>query len=336
MNQIFSSALLEWPLLVCSLAIFGSSAFALMASALFRPAGYPAANRVDRLWRILALVLTIDAPFALIDEVARMAAVPFTSAPPFVIESLELTHVGRLWLWRLAIIALILIFAWAKLRARYFRIALLGALAAAMLILRCLSSHAIDRGAAAVAACVLHECAAATWFGALSFLVCAASQAKTRDTFLAKAAPSASTVAGWSVLVLVLSGLYMAWLALGLSAGNLIYTAYGRTLVVKVALFLVVLGAGGYNRYRLIPAIAAPDARRMLMRNVTVECVFLICVIGFAALLANTPPPHGHAGHHMAGMDMSNPAAVLRGRSELNCVDAPIFTVPLAAESVAR
>jgi hypothetical protein len=114
------------------------------------------------------------------------------------------------------------------------------------------------------------------------------------DRWVVRTAPRVSRVAGWSVAVVVFTGLYNAHDALGLNLYHLLYSAYGRTLLFKVALFGVVLGIGGYNRYRLVPAVEDDRARAVLLRNVTVETVFLVGVLGIAALLANTPPAHRH------------------------------------------
>jgi len=47
-----------------------------------------------------------------------------------------------------------------------------------------------------------------------------------------------------------------------------------------------------YNRYRLVPALGERSARATLIRNVTAECLLLGAVLGWSALLTNTPPPH--------------------------------------------
>ncbi|HJU11995.1 MAG TPA: CopD family protein, partial [Candidatus Binataceae bacterium] len=93
--------------------------------------------------------------------------------------------------------------------------------------------------------------------------------------------------------------------AIGLNAGRLLYTVYGRTLLIKLGLFAVVLCIGAYNRYRLVPAAAFAGSRRLLLRNVSLESVLLIGVLGLAALLGNTPPPHrgvGNSQHSMMAM----------------------------------
>jgi putative copper export protein len=77
----------------------------------------------------------------------------------------------------------------------------------------------------------------------------------------------------------------------------LLFSIYGRTLIIKVSIFAGVVVIGAYNRYRLVPAAASAVPRRLLLRNVTVESGLLIGLLGLAALLANTPPPHGAGAH---------------------------------------
>jgi putative copper export protein len=84
----------------------------------------------------------------------------------------------------------------------------------------------------------------------------------------------------------------------------LLFSSYGRTLIVKVVVFCAVLSMGAYNRERLIPDVAASSTQRILLRNVGIESLVLgVVVVGLAALLANTPPARGHMMSH-PGMAM--------------------------------
>ena len=60
-------------------------------------------------------------------------------------------------------------------------------------------------------------------------------------------------------------------------------TAYGRTLVVKTLLLIVLLGFGYRNRMLL-------DQFRALRRSATAELVVLAAVVAAVALLTNLPP----------------------------------------------
>jgi putative copper export protein len=41
-----------------------------------------------------------------------------------------------------------------------------------------------------------------------------------------------------------------------------------------------------------MPAVAKSSVRSMLIRAVAAECVLLVAVLAWSAILANTPPPH--------------------------------------------
>jgi putative copper export protein len=92
--------------------------------------------------------------------------------------------------------------------------------------------------------------------------------------------------------VIAATGLYAAYDSIGLRVSNLIDSAYGRTLSLKVAIAAVAILVGGYNRMRLVPALDARDARLTLRNNLAMELVVLAIVIGCSVVLANTPPPH--------------------------------------------
>jgi putative copper export protein len=63
-------------------------------------------------------------------------------------------------------------------------------------------------------------------------------------------------------------------------------------LLLKIGLFAIVVAIGGYNRFILMPAIGERSPQDLLLRNVVMETVLLIGVLGVTALLSNTPPAH--------------------------------------------
>jgi copper transport protein len=85
-----------------------------------------------------------------------------------------------------------------------------------------------------------------------------------------------------------------AWLHLGAPAAFW-STAYGRTLLVKLALVAPVAATGAYNWRRLRPALAAgrEDVTRLLARTATVELVVAALVLAATAVLVATPPAPG-------------------------------------------
>jgi copper transport protein len=88
----------------------------------------------------------------------------------------------------------------------------------------------------------------------------------------------------------------MAWRILG-SWSGLVEETYGRLLLAKIALVLVVVAVAAFNRYRLLPRVAdggGPDRRRrsaLLVRKVVLaEAALLVAVLGVTGFLAQKPP----------------------------------------------
>jgi putative copper resistance protein D len=299
-------ALLDWPITLAATVIFGTALFLLILPVAEDSGDLAAmADSLLPLWRILSVATVVVSPLALVNITAEMATVSWRAALPLLPEVLTETHAGRVWQCVLPAASLLLLAAFVPAR-QTVRTVVLFVLAAVLLFLRAMLSHAIDHGAVAVAVYVVHEAAAGLWIGALLTLWIAARRTNLRDLSIERAARRVSLAAFWSVFAIVLSGLYTACNGLGLSARHLLFSTYGRTLIAKVAVFTAVLAIGGFNRYRLMPRITDSTARDALLRNVGLEsAILMFVVLGLATLLANTPPPHGAAvlgGHSMMVM----------------------------------
>jgi len=77
-------------------------------------------------------------------------------------------------------------------------------------------------------------------------------------------------------------------------------TDYGHLLLVKIALFLVMLALATVNRLWLTPALAVDagakpehNALRQLRRNVVTEIVAGAAILAVVAVLGVTPPGLG-------------------------------------------
>jgi putative copper resistance protein D len=90
------------------------------------------------------------------------------------------------------------------------------------------------------------------------------------------------------VPLLVLAGLGMAWLILG-DLTALVTTAYGLTLVAKVALVALLLGLAAANKLRFVPAMRAGDRRAAhhLVRSVEIETLILLLIFAATATLTS-------------------------------------------------
>ena len=142
----------------------------------------------------------------------------------------------------------------------------------------------------------LHVIGAGGWLGALLVLLLvgvpvalsvesAPAGSVIRDLVNAFS-PAALAFAG----VVVLTGSFSAWLHLG-SFDALWHSTYGRTLLIKLALLIPVLGAGVYNWQRVRPSLGSAEAARRLRRSATVELTIGGLVLLATAVLVAVQTP---------------------------------------------
>jgi putative copper export protein len=286
--MIEPSVILAWPLITAQVVIFGTAAFALTSGSAQVSDGLT--DSLVVLWRILALIVLIVSPLRFLSVAADMADSTLRQAIPFVPQVMRETFAGRVWAWRLGVAAMLALAAWIPSR-RNLAI-LMFVVSTVLIIFQSVTSHAIDKGAYAIAIHFVHQVSAGLWIGALVCLLVGATYGHASAEWLSWASGRVSIIAGWSVAVLVVTGAIRAWYAFGLHFDLLLYSLYGRTLLWKLATAATVILIGGYNRYRLVPVVGEASARSLLIRNVTAECLLLGAVLGWSALLAHTPPPH--------------------------------------------
>ena len=155
------------------------------------------------------------------------------------------------------------------------------------------------------AADVLHLIAAAAWVGALLPLTVlfAAAGADDASLAMARTATTRFSILGIvSVGTLLVTGIVNTFYLVG-SAPALLHTDYGRLLLIKIALFLLMVAIAAVNRFRLTAQllqqgsiIASRDALRQLRRNAAIEALAGAIVIAIVAALG-TMPPAIHAAH---------------------------------------
>ncbi|MBW4437719.1 MAG: copper chaperone PCu(A)C [Pleurocapsa minor GSE-CHR-MK-17-07R] len=156
------------------------------------------------------------------------------------------TRFGGLFLARAALWLALAALIWWGLTSWRARLALV--LTAGMLLTQSLFSHASAApDAAAVAADWLHLLAAGTWLGGLVAFIVVLGVPLPDSTRIASALTARfSNLARASVLLLAISGAYSAWLHVG-SLDALTGTQYGLSLLVKLALFVPLLGIAAVN-----------------------------------------------------------------------------------------
>ena len=155
-----------------------------------------------------------------------------------------------------------------------------------------------------VPANAVHVMAACLWAGGIAALLFAVRPATgrleppERTRLLVEVLGSFSAVALGAVLALVLSGVVQAIELLG-SLSDLLDTGYGRLVLAKSILLIVLVGLGALQRRRSLPGLraaasheASPGAAGRLLRNVLrTEGALLIAVFALTAVLSGAAPP---------------------------------------------
>ena len=168
-----------------------------------------------------------------------------------------------------------------------------------------LSGHAAtaDPVALNIVVDTAHLAAGAVWIGGLATLLFVAFPATApmdageRTRSLGPVVARFSDAAVVAVAVLVLSGVFRAWMEVG-SWSALTGTGYGLLLLTKVAVFLPLLALGAINNRVLKPQIAAAveaggsgdNAMGKLRRTVILEVTLAVVVIAITAALVNVSP----------------------------------------------
>ncbi|MGE0134296.1 MAG: copper resistance protein CopC [Dehalococcoidia bacterium] len=158
------------------------------------------------------------------------------------------------------------------------------------------SSHAAAVGGLEVPGAIndgLHFGASAVWIGgltALFFTLAAVRGVATteRRLFVTALAARFSLVAGLSVGLVIITGVYSSWLQVTSRAA--FDTPYGSILTAKVALVLGLLAVAGLNLLWVRPRLARGLGESGLRRLVAVEIALALLVIGAAAGLTSLEP----------------------------------------------
>jgi putative copper resistance protein D len=223
---------------------------------------------------------------------------------------LSQTDFGKVWVARSLVAgllagALLLPETWPRLHSQWMR-ALTGLLAASLVGTLAWAGHAAAnfdsdvKGSVQLVGDILHLIAAAAWVGALLPLaLLLGTTLRKHDQHSLEIARAAtlrfSTLGMASVATLLMTGIYNSWILVG-SLRGLLETDYGRLLLLKLALFLVMLSVAAVNRLRLTPRLVSEDklftawdAAVRLRRNAMIEAtvgamiIFIIAVLGTMA-----------------------------------------------------
>ncbi len=137
---------------------------------------------------------------------------------------------------------------------------------------------------------VVHLLAAGAWLGGLLPLGVAVAVAPPRGG--AMAARWFTPLGKLCVVAVAASAAVQGWVLVG-SVPGLVGTGYGWMVLVKLALFGVLLGFAVANRYRFAPALLRGDdggARAVLLRSLGAQAGVGAAVLLAAAVLGSLPP----------------------------------------------
>jgi putative copper export protein len=268
----------------------------------------PTTNFLGGAALLLAGFLT-SSLFALIIQGAKLSDGALPSID-ILIRYVTRTQSGGLWLWREAYAALLLVLVLS------FRNSAAGGMARWLFFLslplaasRALASHAAavrDHTLIAVGADALHLIVAALWAGGLpvlGWMLWRARRDRGAPLGWAPAVKRFSRLALLSVGVLVLTGAYQSWIQLQ-SWNALFATAYGRVLLLKLALFAAMLALGAVNRFTTLPALLKAAAAEALPPKTVAKIggEAMLAVVVFAATgFLTVLPPGAHSRHQFAG-----------------------------------
>jgi copper transport protein len=187
-----------------------------------------------------------------------------------------------------------------------------GAMAAALVATISLAGHSAagERVPVSLPNDLVHVAAGAIWFTGIVVLsvvlpyACRGRSDGERLRLVAPAVVRFSTVALVSITVIGVTGTINSLLRVG-RLQDFIDTRYGNVLVMKIAIFLLILAVGGLNhfviRHRLETAIGkrrASSSRALFRRTIVTELLLAVAVLGITGVLTSMAPTREAASEH--------------------------------------
>ena len=239
---------------------------------------------------------------------AQADQLPSGGLPSRLRETLTDTRYGELWGLRIGLLALfagtLLLVSWEEPGRTGWRTALALGAAALLPLPISLNAHASavgDGRTAAIATDLTHVVAASLWAGGIAILLLAAAvglrgaEPVARRAALGRALPRFSALALVAWAVLLVTGLYNAWLHVG-SLDGLRETDYGRSLTVKLLLLAPILALAALNLLvvsrrvgRADPGVGGAWARRFAAA-LSAEVVLALLVLLVVGRLTSQQP----------------------------------------------
>jgi copper transport protein len=291
----------RWLEFVALLTVLGALGFRHGVLPPLAARGVPTADAADRARRFGQSALVLYAAAAIVRLYTESAAVNGDASalePTLLVRVLTGTTWGMGWLFGV-VGALLLLVGW-RVSKRSVTIgtplALTGALG--MMFSPALSGHAAASRhfVWSVVLDVLHIAAAGLWIGGLLMVLIAGIPAMKRltngnqDAAVSALVNSFHPLALFCAPIVIIAGLGTSWIRLG-GFSALWPTAYGRTLLLKIALVLLVAGMGTYNSLRARRRLGVSEGTKHLRLTGAIELVCAALVLAVTTVLVSTPVP---------------------------------------------
>lgn len=165
------------------------------------------------------------------------------------------------------------------------------------------SGHAAEKGSLVLALDMAHLVAASVWLGGLVVLVFVLLPTQRRDE-LAVAVPAFSKMAFTSVVILAVTGGIHALVRVG-SIGAFFTHSYGQLILLKLAIFVVLVVCGGLSHrwvqrrfaQKAGTEVSDKEFRKGIRRTAGTEVGIGVAVLLVTAILVATNPPATAAEH---------------------------------------
>jgi len=272
-------------------------------------------------WRVTivgAIIAVLSAVSWMLATSASMAGSSAAALDPDTISKVLFgTSFGRAWCWHL-LFAILAIGVCLAPRAPWRMQAIL-VLSLLLLVSLGWVGHAVEgQGVTRLVHEInqmLHLLAAGLWLGGLLPLawLLARARSPTGTAWISVArevVPRFSQMGYVAVALLAATGLLNTLLLVG-SILALVGTPYGRLLALKILLFLTMVVAALFNRFRLLPRLRreaqTSTAAAALARSVLCEQGVGLAILAVVSILGTWPPAIHTAGHSSGGADLVIP-----------------------------
>ncbi len=295
----------RWVLYGAALAVIGACAFILLVAERIARVAPERRALLDSAEARVRRVASSATQLLALAMIARLAAQTYVvgAGTQFPLGAILGTPWG--WSWLLGFLGSVAAIGGVAVAARSrtgWRITAAGVVAVALSF--SLTGHAAATPHFALALVVvdaIHVLAAGGWLGTLLMVAGAAlavalrvepeERGRAAADVLRVFSPLALTCAG----VLLVSGVIAAWVHLA-GLPSLWQSTYGQVLLVKLALFLLVVALGAFNWRSLTPRLGTDGAVHRIRRSASMELSVGVLVLLATAILVAAPTPATDTG----------------------------------------